>query len=66
MALALCVVMARLFFLDGQTLVTGPTAQWDKIDFPVVLPMQVSAETFAAFVNQYPGLPGSSNVVAYL
>ena len=36
------------------------------IDFPVVLPMQVKAETFATFVNQYPGLQGSSNVVAYL
>lgn len=64
MALALCVVIARLFFLDGH--VTGPIVQWDKINFPVVLPMQVKAETFAAFVNQYPRLAVSSNVVAYL
>src|ERR1043165_6079001 len=64
-ALALRVVMARLFFLDGQALVTGPIIEFDKIDFPVVLPAHVKAETFAAFLSQYPGLPVSSNLVAY-
>lgn len=71
-ALALRLVMARVFFLDGQTRIDGPrlplTAQgWlPGVDFSVVLPMQVKAETFTAFLVQYPPLPVPPVLAAYL
>lgn len=71
-ALALRLVMARVFFLDGQTRIDGPrlplTVQdWlPGVDFSVVLPMQVKAETFTAFLVQYPPLPVPPVLAAYL
>ena len=59
-ALALRLVMARLFFLDGQKLVTGPVVRLEQIDFSFVLPAQVKTETFTAFLGQYPSLPLST------
>lgn len=71
-ALGLRLVMARLFFLDGQTRVEGPRVPLNVqdllqgFDFSVVLPMQVKAETFTAFLTQYPLLPVPPVLAAYL
>ena len=67
-ALSLRFVMARVFFLDGQSKVDGirvPVNVQD-FDFSVVLPMQVRPETFTAFLTQYNGVPLSPTLAAYL
>jgi putative oxidoreductase len=66
-ALALRLAMARLFFLDGQTRVTGPRYWLNDygLDFSAVLPMQVKAETFSAFLTQYAALPVPPVLGAY-
>ncbi len=76
-ALALRLIMARVFFLDGQARVDGPRVPFNiqdlvsldflrNIDFSVVLPLQVKAETFAAFQTQYPPMPIPPVLAAYL
>ena len=67
-ALALRLVMARLFFLDGQTRIEGPRVPINVLDFDfsVVLPLQVKVETFGAFLTQYAALPVSPVLGAYL
>jgi len=58
-ALALRLVMARVFFLDGQTKVDGPRVPLNvqDFDFSVILPLHVKAETLSAFLTQYAALP---------
>ena len=67
-AVVLRLVMARLFFLDGQTRIEGPRVPLNvqDFDFSVVLPLQVKVETFGAFLNQYAAVPVSPVVGAYL
>lgn len=67
-ALALRLTMARVFFLDGQTRVEGPRFPINvyDFDFSVVLPLQVKAETFTAFLTQIPPLPVPPVLAAYL
>jgi putative oxidoreductase len=67
-ALALRLVMARLFFLDGQTRISGPRYSLSlfDFDFSAVLPLQVKAETFNAFLTQYAALPIPPVLGAYL
>ncbi len=76
-ALGLRLIMARLFFLDGQTRVDGPRLSFNPLDyasldflrgfdFSVVLPMQVNAQTFTAFSVQYPPIPVPPVLAAYL
>lgn len=67
-ALGLRLIMARLFFLDGQTRVEGPRVPLTVQDFDlsVVLPLQVKAETFTAFLSQIPPLPVPPVLAAYL
>ena len=67
-ALALRLVMARLFFFDGQTRVEGPrySVTLHDFDFSAVLPLQVKAETFSAFLTQYASLPIPPVLGAYL
>jgi len=67
-ALALRLVMARVFFLDGQTKVAGPRVPLNVHDFDlsVLLPLQVKAETFSAFLTQYAALPMPPMLAAYL
>jgi len=67
-ALALRLLMARLFFLDGQDKIAGPRVPVNIQDFDlsVVLPLQVKAETFTAFLTQYAALPLSPVLAAYL
>jgi len=66
-ALGLRLVMARVFFLDGQTKVSGPRVPVNVQDFDlsVVLPLQVKTETFGAFLN-YGALPVPPALAAYL
>lgn len=67
-ALALRLVMARVFFLDGQTRIEGPRVPLSVSDFDlsVVLPLHVKAETFTAFLTQIPPLPLPPVLAAYL
>lgn len=76
-ALALRLIMARVFFLDGQTRIDGPRFTFSLQDYvnldfvrgfdlSVVLPMQVKAETFTAFMTQYPPIPVPPMLAAYL
>ena len=67
-ALALRLAMARVFFLDGQNRIEGPryAANVLDIDLSVVLPLQVKAETFTAFLTQYAALPVPPVLAAYL
>jgi putative oxidoreductase len=66
--LGLRLVMARVFFLDGQTRVDGPRVPLNVHDFDlsVVLPLHVKAETFTAFLTQYAALPVPPALAAYL
>ena len=67
-ALGLRLVMARIFFLDGQTRISGPRVPLNVhgFDFSVVLPPQVKAETFTAFLTQYAAMPLPPVPAAYL
>ena len=71
-ALGLRLAMARVFFLDGQTRVEGPRVPLNVqdllqgFDLSVVLPFQVKAETFNAFLTQYAALPVPPVLAAYL
>jgi putative oxidoreductase len=67
-ALALRLVMARVFFLDGQTRIDGPRVPLNvqDFDFTVVLPLHVKAETIGAFLTQYTALPMPPMVAAAL
>jgi putative oxidoreductase len=67
-ALALRLVMARVFFLDGQTRISGPRISLSvyDFDFSVVLPFEVKAQTFGVFLSQYFALPVPPVLGAYL
>jgi len=67
-ALALRLLMAWQFFLDGQTLISGPRYSLSiyGFDFSVVLPMQVRAETISTFIAQYGALPLPPLFAAYI
>lgn len=76
-AFGLRLLMARVFFLDGQTRIDGPRLTLNLqdyvnadflrgFDFSVVLPMQVKAQTFTAFAVQYPPMPVPPAIAAYL
>jgi putative oxidoreductase len=57
--LALRLVIARVFFFDGQSRIEGMRLPltWRDFDVSIVLPMQVKAETVTAFLTQVPPLP---------
>jgi putative oxidoreductase len=76
-ALGLRLIMARVFFLDGQTRIEGTRLSFSLqdyvnldflrgFDFSVVLPLQVKAQTFTAFAVQYPPIPVPPVLAAYL
>jgi putative oxidoreductase len=67
-ALALRLVMARVFFLDGQTRIEGPRVPFNvqDFDFTVVLPLHIKAETISIFLTQYIALPMPPPVAAAL
>jgi len=66
-ALALRLLMARVFFFDGQTRVAGSLLSVDlyNFNFSMILPMQVKAETFNAFLTAYPPLMVPPAMAAY-
>jgi putative oxidoreductase len=66
-AIGLRLVMARVFFLDGQTKVEGPRVPLNLHDFDlsVVLPLQVKAETISTFLTHYAALPLPPVLAAY-
>ena len=66
--LGLRLIMARIFFLDGQTRIDGPllSRTVHGFDLSVVLPMQVKADTLTAFATQYASLPVQPVLAAYL
>lgn len=76
-ALALRLIMAGVFFFDGQTRIHGMRLSFRPLDyvnldflrgfdFSIVLPLQVKAETFNAFAVQYPPMPVPPMLAAYL
>jgi putative oxidoreductase len=67
-AFALRLMMAREFFLDGQTLISGPrfSESLYGFNFSAVLPMQVRAETISTFLTQYAALPAPPMLAAYV
>jgi putative oxidoreductase len=66
--LALRLVMARVFFLDGQSRINGPQVPLNVQDFSysLVLPAQVKSETINAFLTQIPPLPVPAALAAYV
>jgi putative oxidoreductase len=71
-ALALRLVMARLFFSDGQTRISGPRFSLNVqdimpgYDLSVVLPLEVKVQTFGGFLGQYATVPMPPFLAAYL
>jgi putative oxidoreductase len=67
-ALGLRLVMARVFFLDGQSKIEGlrVPVNIQDFDFSFVLPMQVRVETFTAFMVKYAAVPVPPVLAAYL
>jgi putative oxidoreductase len=77
-ALLVRLVIARVFFLAGQTMIDGPRVpltvpevlnsaglgRW--LDFSVTLPVQVKAQTFTAFATQFSTVPLPPVLAAYL
>jgi putative oxidoreductase len=69
-AIGLRFVIARVFFLSGQTMIDGPeipiTGFGPGVDFSVVLPVAIKDATFQIFQTQFAALPMSPTVAAYL
>ena len=67
-ALVLRLVCARIFFFDGQSRVDGLfiPLKWHDFAVSFVLPLQVKAEAVTAFLTQYPPLPLSPALAAYV
>jgi putative oxidoreductase len=69
-ALGLRLVIARIFFLTGQTKIAGPAipiALFNRDgDFVITLPAEIKPSTFELFQTQYAALPLPPTVAAYL
>jgi putative oxidoreductase len=67
-ALALRLVIARVFFLDGQTRVDGMPIPLHLrgFDFSFILPLQVKAESYASLLTGYLPVRVPPGLVAYL
>lgn len=67
-ALALRLVVARAFFLDGQTRVDGQPVpvNFHGFDFSFILPLQVKAVAYTSFLTGYLPLPVPPGLAAYL
>jgi putative oxidoreductase len=65
-ALGLRLIMARVFFLDGQSRIAGPRLSQNiyGFDFSAVLPMQVRPDTFSDFLH-FSSLPVPPMLTAY-
>ena len=69
-AIGLRFVMARVFFVPGQTKVEGPVIPFNwvarGVDFSVTLPSEIKDATLQALQVQYANLPMPPMVAAYL
>jgi len=69
-ALGLRLIIARIFFLAGQTKIAGPAipiALFNRDgDFAITLPAEIKPSTFELFQTQYAALPLPPTVAAYL
>jgi putative oxidoreductase len=67
-AFGMRLLMARIFFFDGQTKVDGPRLLFDlyNFHFSFALPLYLKAETFTAFATQFAPLPVPPMLAAYL
>ncbi len=69
-ALALRLIMARVFFLSGQAKIEGPVIPIrpgiGDLEFSVTLPADIKDATLRMFETQYADLPISPMVAAYL
>ncbi len=69
-ALGLRLIIARVFFLSGQTKIAGPAipiALFNRDgDFTIMLPAEIKPSTFELFQTQYAALPMPPTVAAYL
>lgn len=67
-AIGLRFVMARVFFVAGQSKIEGPVVQSPVpgVDFSFVLPAGIKDSTFQLFQTQYAALPVPPTVAAYL
>lgn len=67
-ALGLRLLMARAFFLAGQTKIAGPSFTVPLIDgsFSITLPAEIKETTFELFAKQYAALPVSPTLAAWL
>src|SRR5258705_2482657 len=59
-------VVARVFFLSGQTMIEGPAIPLSGTNLSVILPSEIKDATFQIFQTQYAALPMSATVAAYL
>jgi len=66
-ALVLRLVMAREFFLSGQSKIDGPRVPLNILDFQfsVTLPLQVKYDTITLFLTKYAALPLPTTFAAY-
>jgi putative oxidoreductase len=71
-ALALRLLMARVFFLSGQSKIDGMILNFNVkgMEFPVVLPIQIKPSTFQLFETQFANLLADlkipSSIIAYV
>jgi putative oxidoreductase len=67
-ALGLRFVMARTFFVSGQSKIEGPVVHSPipGVEFSFVLPAGIKDSTFQLFQTQYAALPMPPTVAAYL
>lgn len=65
-ALAIRLIMARVFFLDGQSKIAGSSVTLDlkTFSFSVILPEQVKSETFQMFQTKFAAVPLPPNFSA--
>ena len=67
--LGLRLIVARVFFLQGQTKFSGPAIPvplGQGAEFTIMLPAEIRPETFELFRTQYADLPMPPGVAAYL
>ncbi|HZP77493.1 MAG TPA: DoxX family protein [Pseudolabrys sp.] len=67
-ALAARLVIARVFFLSGQTLIEGPRMPLTirDFDFSVILPLSVKSQTFSLFLSKLSATPIPPMLATYV
>jgi putative oxidoreductase len=67
-AVGLRLLMARVFFLDGQSKIEGPVLpfNWLRLDFSMTLPLDITDAALQVMQAQYARVPMSATKAAYL